>query len=80
MTAIELERKKAQLLKDIDSEELYNKVKRYINRIKKADTALPNQYKTIEELYAGIEQAEKDIEEGRTYTQEEVKNIVKSWL
>lgn len=80
MTAIELERKKAQLLNEIDSEELYNKVKKYISRVKKQNATLPNQYKTIEELYAAIEQSEKDIKEGRTHTQEEVENLYKSWL
>lgn len=80
MTTIELERKKEQLLNEIDSEELYNKVKRYISRVKKKNATLPNQYKTIEELYAAIEQSEKDIKEGRTHTQEEVENMYKSWL
>lgn len=80
MTTIELERKKAKLLEEIDSEELYDKVKKYISRLKKQELTLPNQYKTIEELYAGIEEAETELRNGGGYTTDQIKTKIKEWL
>jgi hypothetical protein len=80
MTAIELEIKKAQLLKDIDSEELYNKVKQYIRQVKKESIILPNQYKSVEELTASIDEAEKELRAGNGYTTTDAKTKVKEWL
>ncbi|GEM_PF-3533576 len=80
MTAIELERKKAQLLKDIDSEELYNKVKQYIRRIKKENIVLPNQYNSIDELTSAVDEAEKELRSGGGYTTVDAKTKVKEWL
>jgi hypothetical protein len=80
MTTIELEIKKAQLLKDIDSEELYNKVKQYIRQVKKESIILPNQYKSVEELTTSIDEAEKELRAGNGYTTADAKTKAKEWL
>ncbi|WP_293674668.1 hypothetical protein [uncultured Parabacteroides sp.] len=79
MTAIELEARKALLVKeiltDINSEEMIEKLSHYLKRIKKQlaekeDTA-PCQY-TVNELKDILAKRQK---ESHYYTQEEVKEI-----
>ncbi|NDV96571.1 hypothetical protein D0T84_16850 [Dysgonomonas sp. 521] len=75
MTAIELERKKALLLKDIDSEELLDKVQKYISRIKKSASNLPTQFPSEKEMNESIDRAEEDIKAGRTTSQSDMEKL-----
>jgi DNA replication initiation complex subunit (GINS family) len=76
MTTLELERKKKLLLKDIDSEELYDKVQRYVQRLKKSTSNLPVQFASEKEMNASIDRAEQDIKVGRTTSQSDMEKLM----
>lgn len=74
MTTMELERKKNDLYKKIsliDSEEVMNRIEKYINRIFHSELP-PCQY-TLEELNEHLQEAEDDFRMGRVHTTEDVR-------
>ena len=86
MTTIELEARKAMLVKeiltDINSEEMLDKLAGYLKRLKKTATGLqvaPCQY-TRDEMESILLEREKET---HSYTQEQVKkemkNLITSW-
>ena len=78
MTAIGLDAKKAQLLSEIDSEELIDKMLIYLRSLKKKKQEPPCQY-TLEELNARLDRAEEDVKNGRYTTHEEMKQKYLEW-
>ena len=83
MTTIELEARKAMLVKeiltDINSEEMLDKLAGYLKRLKKTaagSQAAPCQY-TRDEMASILLEREKDI---HVYTHEQVKNEMKNLI
>jgi len=75
MTALELEIKKKELLQQIDSEEILDKMQKYLRRIKRSTP--PCQF-TPEELRAQVIQGEKDAQKGLGISHEDMRNRYKS--
>lgn len=77
MSTTSLEIQKQNLLKEIDSQELLDKVKSFVRREKKRNVA-PCQY-TLDELEKRLDQAEAQAERGEGITQGEMKNKLREW-
>ncbi|MDR1182175.1 MAG: hypothetical protein LBL13_09395 [Bacteroidales bacterium] len=78
MTAIELNAKKIELIKEIDSEELLDKMLAYLHRLKKKGSKPPCQY-TLDELKERIDRAEENIKQGEYLTHEELEEQLLKW-
>jgi hypothetical protein len=70
MTVLELESKKKKLIEDIDSEELLDKVQKFIKRLKKNTS--PCRF-SIDELREEVKQGEIDAETGLGISQEDMR-------
>lgn len=75
MTTLELERKKAKLLKEIDSEETLDKLQKYVQLLKKSALSLPTQFRSEKEMNESIDRAEEDIKAKRTTSQSDMEKI-----
>jgi uncharacterized coiled-coil DUF342 family protein len=71
MTVIELNAKKIELIEEIDSKELLDKMLAYLHLLKKKGSKSPYQY-TLDELKERIDRAEENIKQGEYLTHEEL--------
>jgi len=78
MTAIELEAKKLQLLREIDSEELLIKMQKYLHRIKRKDIKLPCQF-SLEEKEVILLKGEQDARDNLGTLHEDMEKEFTLW-